>query len=179
MWRSLQGHGGNVTCVRFSTPSGEIVCSTATDRQARIWSTYSGECLHVLDHDSIVTSCAFSLDCSLLTTGCLDKTLWIWRLPRQLVLLIFYVRNCMLMHFHFKVVQSSLINRITGYRKKLLINWDTDDVIRWLQDIDFEEIVPNVSNVKLDGQKILTLEEERVCAGLDLGESHVILKCHS
>ncbi|KAJ8976978.1 hypothetical protein NQ317_006170 [Molorchus minor] len=34
LWRSLQGHGGNVICVRFSKIVSEFVCSTATDRQA-------------------------------------------------------------------------------------------------------------------------------------------------
>uniref|UniRef100_A0A6P7GHU8 Coronin-2B-like n=1 Tax=Diabrotica virgifera virgifera TaxID=50390 RepID=A0A6P7GHU8_DIAVI len=84
LWRSLQGHGGNVICVRFSQIVSEFVCSTATDRQARIWSVYSANCLYVLDHDSIVTSCCFNEDCSLLATGCLDKTLWLWKLPQHL-----------------------------------------------------------------------------------------------
>lgn len=85
VWRTFTGHGGNVICVRFSPSVGEVVCSTATDRQARIWSVYSSECLYVLDHDSIVTTCGFSADCSLLAVGCLDKTLWLWKLPQQLV----------------------------------------------------------------------------------------------
>lgn len=84
LWRTLQGHGGSVTYVQFSS-SSEIICSTATDRQARIWSVYSAECLHVLDHDSIVTTCSFSATCSMLAVGCLDKTLWMWKLPQQLV----------------------------------------------------------------------------------------------
>lgn len=85
LWCTLQGHGGNVTCVRFSQSAGEIVCSTATDRQARLWSIYGAKCLYVLDHDSIVTSCSFSADCSLLITSCIDKTVRLWKLPPQLV----------------------------------------------------------------------------------------------
>lgn len=85
LWRSFHGHGGNVICVKFSPTVGEFICSTATDRQARLWSIYSTDCLFVLDHDSIVTSCAFNSDCSMLATGCLDKTLSIWKLPQQMV----------------------------------------------------------------------------------------------
>lgn len=85
IWRSLRGHGGNVTCVRFSPSVGEIVCSTATDRQTRLWSVYGAECLHVLDHDSIVTACSFNMDCSVLATGCIDKTVYLWKLPQQFV----------------------------------------------------------------------------------------------
>lgn len=85
LWRSFHGHGGNVICIKFSPSISEFLCSTATDRQARIWSIYSADCLYVLDHDSIVTSCSFNADCSLLATGCLDKTLSLWKLPQQMV----------------------------------------------------------------------------------------------
>lgn len=57
LWRSLKGHGGNVTSVRFSPHTGEIVASTATDRQCRLWSVYSAQCLHVLELSSIATCC--------------------------------------------------------------------------------------------------------------------------
>lgn len=39
--KTLSGHGGNVTCVRFSPTQGEILGSVATDRTARIWSAVS------------------------------------------------------------------------------------------------------------------------------------------
>lgn len=84
IWRSLYGHGGSLTSIKFSPCLGEIVCSTATDRQARLWSVYSGECLYVLDHNSIVTTCSFTENCTLLAIGCIDKSLWLWRLPSQL-----------------------------------------------------------------------------------------------
>lgn len=91
LWSTLRGHGGNVISLRFSPSTGEILCSTATDRQARIWSVYGGNCLHVLDHNSIVTCCSFSKNCSLLAVGCMDKTLWLWKLPDQLVSLFFQI----------------------------------------------------------------------------------------
>ncbi|KAF5304797.1 hypothetical protein FQR65_LT07814 [Abscondita terminalis] len=154
MWRVLQGHGGSVICVRLSPESGEIACSTATDRQARLWSVYSAECLHVLDHDSIVTSCSFTFDSSLLAIGCLDKTLWIWKLPQQLV------------------VRSALVNRVSPYRRKLIINWTTEDVVKWLHEIEFTNVISNVVNASLNGQKILTLGSDQICAGLDLDEEN-------
>lgn len=33
----FQGHGGDVTCVRFPCNSVDILASTATDKTARIW----------------------------------------------------------------------------------------------------------------------------------------------
>lgn len=112
LWRSLQGHGGNVICVRFSPLIGEFVCSTATDRQARIWSVYSSECLFVLDHDSIVTTCSFNYDCSLLAVGCLDKTLWIWKMPQQLVITY---------NFHNSYEKKTYFLLIFRYFKLLLL----------------------------------------------------------
>ncbi|KAK4885802.1 hypothetical protein RN001_002073 [Aquatica leii] len=150
MWRLLQGHGGSVTCVRLSPVSGEIACSTATDRQARLWSVYSAECLYVLDHDSIVTSCSFTFDVSLLAVGCLDKTLWVWKLPQQLV------------------VRSTLVNKVSPYRRKLIINWTTEDVVKWLHEIEFTSVIPNIINTSLTGQKILTFASTDICSGLDL-----------
>ncbi|XP_060523216.1 WD repeat, SAM and U-box domain-containing protein 1-like isoform X2 [Cylas formicarius] len=151
IWHSLQGHGGNVISVRFSPSVGEIVCSTATDRQARIWSVYGGQCLHVLDHDSIVTCCSFSADCSLLATGCLDKTLWIWKLPQQLVF------------------QTTVANKIRCHAKTVA-EWSNGDVIKWLDEIDMSEIAESVRNTSLNGEKILTLSEERICSGLELDD---------
>lgn len=39
--KTFTGHGGNVTCVRFSPIHSEILGSVATDRTARIWSIVS------------------------------------------------------------------------------------------------------------------------------------------
>ncbi|CAH1966828.1 unnamed protein product [Acanthoscelides obtectus] len=151
LWRSLQGHGGNVLCVRFSPAVSEFVCSTATDRQARIWSVYSATCLYVLDHDSIVTACSFNADCSLLATGCQDKTLWMWKLPEQLV---------------FQTVVANKIH----CRTKQVMDWSNADVVKWLEEIKMQDLVKMVQNTKLDGQKLLTLSEEEICSGLELNE---------
>lgn len=151
IWRTLQGHGGNVISVRFSPNVGEVVCSTGTDRQARLWSVYGGHCLHVLDHDSIVTCCSFSSDCSLLATGCLDRTLWIWKLPQQLVF------------------QTAIANKLK-FHSKTVADWSNTDVVKWLDDIKMSKIADNVRNSGLDGQKLLTLTENEVCSGLDLDD---------
>ncbi|XP_072396788.1 WD repeat, SAM and U-box domain-containing protein 1-like [Diabrotica undecimpunctata] len=152
LWRSLQGHGGNVLCVRFSQIVSEFVCSTATDRQARIWSVYSANCLYVLDHDSIVTSCYFNVDCSLLATGCLDKTLWLWKLPQHLMF------------------QSAVADKIQS-RAKPIIDWTTADIIKWLKNIEMHGLIPVATNCCLDGKKLITLTVDQICASLDLDES--------
>ncbi|XP_065166675.1 WD repeat, SAM and U-box domain-containing protein 1-like isoform X3 [Atheta coriaria] len=157
LWRNLQGHGGNVYCVRFSPGAGELVCSTSTDRQARIWSVYSASCLHVLDHDSIVTSCAFSQNCEILITGCLDKTLWVWKLPQQLVFQT--------------VVAAKLKSRV-----KILADWSVHEVLKWITDVGLTEIRENVLNTCLDGEKIIRYSEEELASGLEIEDEELLEK---
>ncbi|XP_045483233.1 WD repeat, SAM and U-box domain-containing protein 1-like isoform X2 [Harmonia axyridis] len=149
IWRSLYGHGGSLTCIKFSPCLGEIVCSTATDRQARLWSVYSGECLYVLDHNSIVTTCSFTDDCTLLSIGCIDKSLWLWKLPSQLVF------------------QTAVVNK-TKQLSKNLYDWSTTDVSNWLENIGLNEIKVNALNASLDGRKMVTFSEEEICSALDI-----------
>ncbi|XP_044744374.1 WD repeat, SAM and U-box domain-containing protein 1-like isoform X2 [Coccinella septempunctata] len=149
IWRSLYGHGGSLTCIKFSPCLGEIVCSTATDRQARLWSVYSGECLYVLDHNSIVTTCSFTENCTLLAIGCIDKSLWMWKLPSQLVF------------------QTAVVNKIKHLSKNLY-DWSTADVSNWLESVGLTEIKINALNASLDGQKMVTFSEEEICSALDI-----------
>lgn len=140
-----------MVAVQFSPETGEILCSTGTDRQVRIWSTYNGSCLHVLDHDYFTNCVCFSQNCLLLAVGCRDKTLWLWKLPQQLV---------------FQTLVANKIQRKT----KEIIDWTTKDVVRWLSDVGLEHIGRIAESTTLNGQKLLTLSEERICSGLDLGK---------
>ncbi|KAL3278537.1 hypothetical protein HHI36_024256 [Cryptolaemus montrouzieri] len=155
IWRTLYGHGGSLTCIKFSPCLGEIVSSTATDRQARLWSVYSGECLYVLDHDSIVTTCSFTENCSVLAIGCIDKSLWLWKLPSQLVF------------------QTAVVNKIK-YLSKNLMDWSILDVTNWMETIGLGDLKPNALNVNLDGQKIFTSSEAEICSALDINEEKTL-----
>ncbi|XP_011306980.1 WD repeat, SAM and U-box domain-containing protein 1-like [Fopius arisanus] len=150
----LAGHGGNVMDVRFAAVHGEILGSVATDRTARLWSVNSGVCLHVLEnHDSLVTSCAFSNDTSFFATGALDKTVTVWRLPQQLV------------------SQSNLIERLRNNRKKV-IDWKTEDVLKWLSEINMTVLESRASVIHLNGRHLLTVPGEIIAARLHIYEDH-------
>lgn len=150
LWKTLEGHGGDVVAVQFSPETGEILCSTGTDRQVRIWSTYSCVCLHVLDHDYFTNCISFSQNCSLLAVGCRDKTLWLWKLPQQLIF------------------RTLVANKIKSKTKDIM-EWTTKDVVKWLHDVGLDNIASVVQYTTLNGQKILTLPEDNICSGLDLG----------
>uniref|UniRef100_A0A0C9RPS9 WDSUB1_0 protein n=1 Tax=Fopius arisanus TaxID=64838 RepID=A0A0C9RPS9_9HYME len=154
----LAGHGGNVMDVRFAAVHGEILGSVATDRTARLWSVNSGVCLHVLEnHDSLVTSCAFSNDTSFFATGALDKTVTVWRLPQQLV------------------SQSNLIERLRNNRKKV-IDWKTEDVLKWLSEINMTVLESRASVIHLNGRHLLTVPGEIIAARLHIYEDHAMLE---
>ncbi|KAJ8686204.1 hypothetical protein QAD02_021998 [Eretmocerus hayati] len=139
--RQLVGHGGNVMCVRFAPVHGEILGSVATDRTARLWSVHTGMCLHVLEnHESLVTTCAFSEDTSIFLTGALDKTVLIWKLPQQLV------------------SQSILIDRLRNNRRKV-VDWSIDDVTKWLHEIELSELSRSVQFHSISGRLLLRIPE--------------------
>lgn len=71
-----------------------------------------------------------------------------------------------------QVFQNAARNKLKT-NTKAIIDWKTEDVIKWLKQIDFTDITQNVQNTSLDGQKLLTLSEERIASGLDLGNTIV------
>ncbi|KMQ94861.1 wd sam and u-box domain-containing protein 1 [Lasius niger] len=148
--KSLTGHGGNVMCVRFSPIHGEVLGSVATDRTARIWSVFSGSCLYVLeDHDSLVTSCAFSEDTSLFATGALDKTVLVWKVPQQLV------------------SQSNLMDSLRN-KKKRVADWKVHDTLKWLNDIELSRLSRKVLPLGLTGRHLLSMSENELISRLQI-----------
>ncbi|XP_057328028.1 WD repeat, SAM and U-box domain-containing protein 1-like isoform X2 [Microplitis mediator] len=156
--RVLTGHGGNVMDVKFAPFHGEIIGSVATDRTARIWSVNSGMCLFVLEyHESLVTCCAFSGDTALFATGALDKTVAIWRLPQQLI------------------SQSILIDQLRNNRKNI-IDWKTEDIVKWLIEVDLGALESRFAASRLNGRLLLTLPEEVIIARLGLMDYPNVIK---
>ncbi|XP_076678965.1 WD repeat, SAM and U-box domain-containing protein 1 isoform X2 [Andrena cerasifolii] len=148
--KALTGHGGNVTCVRFSPTQGETLGSVATDRTARIWSVYSGACLYVLEeHESLVTACAFSQDTSLFITGALDKTAIIWKIPRQLI------------------SQNILIDNLRHHSKKVA-DWRVDDTLKWLNEIGLSTLTRKACVISLSGRQLLTVSEDELTRRLEI-----------
>ncbi|KAH0553602.1 hypothetical protein KQX54_002629 [Cotesia glomerata] len=156
--RVLSGHGGNVMDVKFAPFHGEIIGSVATDRTARIWSVNSGMCLFVLEyHESLVTCCAFSGDTALFATGALDKTVALWRLPQQLI------------------SQSILIDQLRNNRKNI-IDWKTEDIVKWLIEVDLGILEGRVAASRLNGRLLLTLPEEVLIARLGVFDYPDLMK---
>ncbi len=74
----LRGHQGAVTGIAFS-PNERLLASGGTDTTVRIWDTFTGKQVHVLNgHTGRVNGIAFSPDGKLLASGSADKRVIIW-----------------------------------------------------------------------------------------------------
>lgn len=77
------GHKGAVWQARLSADAA-ISATAAADFSAKVWDTYTGECLHTLQHAHIVRSVAFPIQANpqVLATGGAEKKLRIFDLTR-------------------------------------------------------------------------------------------------
>ncbi|KAJ5495156.1 Serine-threonine kinase receptor-associated protein [Penicillium diatomitis] len=77
------GHKGAVWQARLSSDAA-IAATAAADFSAKVWDTYSGECLHTLQHAHIVRAIAFPIQANpqVLATGGAEKKLRIFDLTR-------------------------------------------------------------------------------------------------
>lgn len=83
---TLEGHGSDVTCVRFNA-SATRLASSSLDKTVRLWEIPSGTCLRVLEgHTRYVACCVFSRDGSLLASGSNDRTILMWDVKGKLSL---------------------------------------------------------------------------------------------
>ncbi|KAJ5463071.1 hypothetical protein N7475_008015 [Penicillium sp. IBT 31633x] len=77
------GHKGAVWQARLSADAA-ISATAAADFSAKVWDTYTGECLHTLQHAHIVRAVAFPIQANpqVLATGGAEKKLRIFDLTR-------------------------------------------------------------------------------------------------
>ncbi|KAJ6164569.1 hypothetical protein N7470_003241 [Penicillium chermesinum] len=78
------GHKGAVWQSRLSADAA-IAATAAADFSAKVWDTYTGECLHTLQHAHIVRAIAFPIQANpqVLATGSAEKKLRIFDLTRS------------------------------------------------------------------------------------------------
>ncbi|CAI7571660.1 hypothetical protein N7533_004203 [Penicillium manginii] len=78
------GHKGAVWQSRLSADTA-ISATAAADFSAKVWDTYTGECLHTLQHAHVVRSIAFPIQANpqVLATGGAEKKLRIFDLSRS------------------------------------------------------------------------------------------------
>ncbi|KAF3939675.1 hypothetical protein ABW19_dt0205578 [Dactylella cylindrospora] len=76
------GHKGAVWQARLNA-GGNLAATASADFSAKIWDTFSGECLMTLQHNHIVRCATFSPDASYVATGGPEKKLRLFDLSRS------------------------------------------------------------------------------------------------
>ncbi|KAK5997713.1 Vegetative incompatibility protein HET-E-1 [Cladobotryum mycophilum] len=74
----MHGHRDKINTVVFS-PDSQFLASGSLDGTARVWTTKTGNCQHILSHGELVNSIALSLDFMFLASGG-EKTVRLWKL---------------------------------------------------------------------------------------------------
>ncbi|CAH1163015.1 unnamed protein product [Phaedon cochleariae] len=172
----LEGHTYAINHVEFSK-SGDMLATCSLDGCTIIWNPTVSEwnndinynleqgCLFVQEdaHDYGVQYCDISPNLEpilnavsdaqsyLLATCGNDSLVKLWRITVP------------------KVFQTAIAGKI-HFRAKQLIDWSTSDLIKWLKDVNMDDLSASIQNTSLDGKKILTMTEEQICSGLDLDE---------
>ncbi|GLH04365.1 Protein Notchless [Gryllus bimaculatus] len=145
-----------------------LLASGGNDEAVRLWRVrarfdggvlaYSGECLHVLEgHTSLLTSVAFSPDCSLLATGSLDKVVMVWQLPAHLV---------------FQLTGPDGSKSHT----KRVVDWSPEDVDQWLREWGMPRLGGRARVARVYGVELITCPVQDVLTklqGCEAGEASV------
>lgn len=84
MERSIDG--GKPRNLDVSDASGIYVATSCTDKTLCVYDYYSGECMAtMLGHSELVTGLRFSPDCRNLVSASGDGCIFVWRVPRDMV----------------------------------------------------------------------------------------------
>lgn len=77
-FRVLRGHRDRILSVALSS-DGQLLASGSADHTIKLWSPYTGQCLHTLQgHRSWVWTISFSRDYQVLASGSYDHTIKLW-----------------------------------------------------------------------------------------------------
>lgn len=86
-----------------------------------------------------------------MAVGCLDKTLWLWKLPETLI---------------FKTLVANKIKS----KRTAMVDWHIDDIVDWLSEIGLAEISQKIMTTSLNGRKLLSLPTKEICSMLELSK---------
>ena len=153
LMNTLEGHGDNVTSVRFS-PDGQYIVSGSDDETVKIWNLEGKELTTLKGHEGAITCVAMSRDNKLAVSGSSDKTVKLWTFEGE------EIRT---FEGHNENVSSIAISPnaktvISGSESGELIVWEIQDGIK--VELDYQ--LGNISQIVFDesGTKFATTSED-------------------
>jgi hypothetical protein len=66
--------------------------------------------------------------------------------------------------------ESSVVDCIKQIPCSQLLDWSTEDVKRWLKDLEMADIAEQVRETNLTGHQLLTLSSDEILDVLQIGE---------
>lgn len=127
------GHKGAVWCGKLSAGDASIAVTGSADFSAKVWDTFTGDCLHTFPHNHIVRTVAINGDGGKVVTAGHEKKLRLFDLHRpdaeaELFEMDKGAGNGVA---HEGVIKSSVWHRGGGEVDNVVVSAGEDKVIRW------------------------------------------------
>ena len=84
MYKTLQGHEHEVSCVEFLPPAGDFLFSCSRDQSIKMWDLNSGFCVQTLKdaHGDWIRKVSLNQKGTLLASSSKDETVIVWSVER-------------------------------------------------------------------------------------------------
>ena len=123
------GHKGAVWCGKLSGGDASIAVTGSADFSAKVWDTFTGDCLHTFPHNHIVRTVAINAAGTKVVTAGHEKKLRLFDLQRPDAEASLFEMSPGSGVAHAGVIKSSVWHR--GAAEHVVVSAGEDKVIRW------------------------------------------------
>ncbi|PWZ00307.1 WD40 repeat-like protein [Testicularia cyperi] len=131
------GHKGAVWCGKLSGGDASMAVTGSADFSAKVWDTFTGDCLHTFPHNHIVRTVAINAPGTKILTGGHEKKLRLFDLQRPDAQPDYFVFDDTKGVAHDGVIKSSVWHRNgsgaagTSGDSNVVVSAGEDKVVRW------------------------------------------------
>ncbi|SPO26539.1 related to UNR-interacting protein STRAP (serine-threonine kinase receptor-associated protein) [Ustilago trichophora] len=133
------GHKGAVWCGKLSGGDASIAVTGSADFSAKVWDTFTGECLHTFPHNHIVRTVAINAAGNKVVTAGHEKKLRLFDLQRPDAEALLFEMSAGKGVAHEGVIKSSVWHR-GSEAEHIVVSAGEDKVIRWWDTRNLEKI---------------------------------------
>ncbi|CAO1619850.1 unnamed protein product [Sympodiomycopsis kandeliae] len=180
---TFQGHKGAVWSARLSGGEASRAVTGSADFSAKVWDTFSGECLHTFPHNHIVRAVAIDATGTKIFTGGHEKKLRLFDLNNPEAEPTLFSKEESGETAHDGNIKSIVWGR--GSESDTVISAGEDKVIRWwdirtgkvISEMTFEDPIVSMERspgMKLAGGNLLTIASGKRAIFLDASQRKII-----